>query len=555
MMSRDESNPPFVGGEKPKREARGHDALGQGEKRDDELHELGIAALRAGDFKAAIKHLSLAANLQPNNADYHNNLGVAYKSVGNVDEAIASYRRALELNPAAFALHFNLAEAKQSQGNLEEAAVNYRKALELSPNYAKAHNNLGNVLMGLGQHEAALASFQRAIAIQPGSALFHVNFGNVLRALDRSEEALVAWRRAQELDPTCAEAYNSVASVLQDRGCFDQALAHYQRAFELKPNYAEARCNWSLLSLLRGDFERGWPGYEWRLLTGTPRRNFLQPRWDGSPLGGRTILLHAEQGFGDCIQFCRYATLVAQSGGSVIVECQEQLGRLFRDSLSGITIVNKNGPMPSFDVQCPLLSLPLIFRTALNTIPSQTPYLFADSAASAHWRTRLAGDEKFFKVGLAWAGNKTHRNDRKRSLTLANLGCLGRIPGVRFYSLQKGDRADQARTPPTGMQLVDWSNDLLDFADTAALVVNLDLVISVDTAVAHLAGALGKPVWVLLPSIPDWRWLQGRDDSPWYPMMRLFRQGAPGDWDAVIDRVATELPDSISKMGENRYVE
>lgn len=627
-MRRDELSPPYIESEESYRHI-----LAQDPNHDGAHHFLGVLALRAGRFDAAIEHLHRAVEIQPSNAAYlinlgtafagqkrlddaiscfrraleltpeiadaHNNLGVALQQQGQLDEAVASYRRALELrpefadahknlanalstvaatrapiekavgyfidsgielriqgkvdeaiacyrraleqNPGSMEAHYNLGEALQAQGKLDSAAASYRRALELSPDYSAAHNNLGNVLRDQGKLPEAHASFCRALELKPESVVAHINLGNVLRDLDRPEEALACWRRALELKPGFAEAHNNLASVLQDQKKFDEALAHYRQAFELKPEYAEARSNWSLLTLLRGDFERGWPEYEWRLLAMTPQRAFAQPRWDGSSLAGRTILLHAEQGFGDTIQFIRYIELVAQSGGRVIVECQKRLGRLLRGSLAGFTVVEKGEPAPSFDVQCALLSLPMVFRTTLQTIPQQVPYLFADANAVTRWRDKIAHGTPSFNVGLAWAGNKTHKNDRKRSLKLEALAPLGRVPGVRFYSLQKGDPAQQALMPPPGMQIIDWTNELDDFADTAALVANLDLVIAVDTAVAHLAGALGIPVWTLLPFAPDWRWLLDRDDSPWYPTMRLFRQTVPGDWDSVIEVVCDAL--------------
>jgi hypothetical protein len=265
-------------------------------------------------------------------------------------------------------------------------------------------------------------------------------------------------------------------------------------------------------------------------------------------LEGRTILLHAEQGFGDVIQFIRYLPLVEQRGGRIIVECQAELQRLFQTTAERCQIVIRGQPLPAFDLHCPLLSLPRAFGTALANIPGTEPYLQADAEQVGRWQRRLGEFDSMVKVGLAWAGSPTHKKDRNRSMKLARLAPLGQAPGVRFFSLQKGATAAQAKTPPPGMDLVDWTEELKDFADTAALIANLDLVIAVDTAVVHLAGAMGKPVWTLLPFVPDWRWLLEREDSPWYPTMRLFRQNSWGDWDSVITRVA----DALSQWVKNR---
>jgi hypothetical protein len=301
--------------------------------------------------------------------------------------------------------------------------------------------------------------------------------------------------------------------------------------------------------LLRGDFSRGWADYEWRLTT---TRTFAQPQWDGGPLAGRTILLHAEQGLGDTLHFIRYAERVAAAGGNVVVECQAPLKRLLHDSLERIPVISHGEPLPSFDVHCPLLSLPRLFQTTLESIPARVPYVDANDALAPQWRARLADKDRHLKIGLVWAGSEAHQNDRNRSIPLATFAPLAQGPNTCIYSLQKGDAARQAAASSAPFPLVDWTSELHDFADTAALIAQLDLIITVDTAMAHLAGALGKPVWALVPHVPDWRWLLDRDDSPWYPTMRLFRQTNPGDWTSVLERVATAL--RISGLASVRRV-
>jgi hypothetical protein len=302
--------------------------------------------------------------------------------------------------------------------------------------------------------------------------------------------------------------------------------------------------------LLRGDCLGGFVEFEWRLQTEkhlSRPRTFSQPHWDGSPLNGRTILLTDEQGLGDTLQFVRYALLVAECGGNVIVECQPQLQRLLQNSLWPIRVVDDSQPPPPFDVHCSLLSLPMVFRTTLETIPRQVPYVHADVESIAYWRNKIAGETGLVNVGLAWAGNKSQMNDHNRSMAFRHLASLGRVAGVRFCSLQKGEAAQQASKPLAGMQLTDWTGDIGDFADTAAFVASLDLVISVDTSIAHLAGAMGKPVWTMLCFAADWRYLLDREDCPWYPTMRLFRQPTPGDWPSVVERVADALAEVATR--------
>jgi hypothetical protein len=301
--------------------------------------------------------------------------------------------------------------------------------------------------------------------------------------------------------------------------------------------------------LLLGDYPNGWRGYEtrWRIPESFPPRDFRQPVWDGSDISGKTVLLHAEQGFGDTIQFCRYAPLVAERGATVIVECQPPLAALLQ-TLAGVKqVVPRGEPLPDFDLQCPLLGLPLRFGTTVETTPARVPYLHADEQRVARWREKI-GQGDGLRVGIAWAGAAGYGNDQRRSLTLSSFAPLAQIEGIRWYSLQKGDAAKQAEHPRQGMHLFDFTSDLNDFADTAALIANLDLLICVDTAVAHLGGALGKPVWTMLPFCPDWRWMLGREDSPWYPTMRLFRQPTRGDWLSVMQRIRGELQNHSSPL-------
>jgi hypothetical protein len=376
----------------------------------------------------------------------------------------------------------------------------------------------------------------------------HCDLGIALGAVGEFDEAIAACRQAIALKPDYAGAHNNLGVSLMAVGGLDEAVEAFRRAIALKPDLADAHNNLGMTLLQNGRFEEGWAEYEWRWktrqhLAGGARR-FEAPLWNGEAIGSRVILLHAEQGLGDTLQFCRYAPVVAATGRTVL-EVQPPLVRLLSGLRGVIEVVARGDALPSFDLQCPLLSLPRALGTTLDTIPAATPYLAADPALARVWRERLSRLDGL-RVGLVWAGGKKldpawAAADRRRSVALDTMAPLGDVAGVSFVSLQKGEPASQALNPPNGMAVYDSTADLHDFADTAALIDVLDLVISVDTAVAHLAGALGKPVWLVNRFDTDWRWLLNRDDSPWYPTLRQFRQRAPGDWHSVFLRVREAL--------------
>jgi hypothetical protein len=438
----------------------------------------------------------------------------------------------------------NLGVVFKDQGKVDEAIACYRRALQLKPDYAEAHTNLGTALCDQGRLDESIACHRRALHLKPDSGATYNNLGGALRKQGKFDEATAAFQSAVELAPDCPESHDNLAIALQEAGKFDEAIAASRRGLELKPDFAAGHFSLACILLRMGDYARGWPEYEWRWRIKRPalaQRNFSQPMWVGGDLSGRRILLHTEQGCGDAIQCVRYAPLVAARGGKVIVECHPELYRLLQ-TLDGVDeLVVRGRPLPPFDLHCPVMSLPLAFGTTVETIPNRVPYLHADPQRSGQWRARLAGDANRLKVGLVWAGNPDVKTDSERSMRLPALAPLGQAPGVSFYSLQKGPGAAQAKDPLPGLKLINYTNELQDFADTAALISQLDLVISVCTSVTHLAGALGRPVWTLLSYAPDWRWLVGREDSPWYPTMRLFRQKARGDWDEVARRVAEAL--------------
>lgn len=437
------------------------------------------------------------------------------------------------------------AEEHLRTGQLPQALGICHAILSAQPNHPGALHLAGVIAHQLGEAEDAAVLIGQAIRIDPRPAVYHVNLGIALHRLGRHRQALASFARAIAADPRHVDAHYNRGAVLAELGELDEAQRHFQRVIALEPQHAFAHYALGLALLQRGDFARGWAEHEWRRHGAklTPETLlFREPLWDGGPLGGRTILLHAEQGLGDTIQFARYAPLVAECGGRVLLACQPSLKRLLT-RLEGVEAVLTGGDrLAAFDVQAPLMSLPYLLGTTLETIPAGVPYLSVDDGLKASWAERLRGAPGL-KVGLVWAGNPGNPHDRRRSMPLASLAPLAALSQqeVSLISLQKGVASAEAATPPDGLRLIDLGGELTDLADTAALVAQLDLVISVDTAVAHLAGALGRPAWLLLSHVHDWRWLLGRADTPWYPSMRLFHQSRPGDWPSLVSSVATAL--------------
>jgi tetratricopeptide (TPR) repeat protein len=508
-------------------------------------YNLGNALRDQGKLDEAVACYRRALEFKPNYADAYCNLGNALKDQGNLDDAVACFRRALEIQPDFAVARNNLGNTLKDQGKLEDAVACFREALASKPNSAAAHYNLGNALKDQGKLDDAANCYRRALELKPDFAEAHNNLGNVLKDQGKLDDAVARYRAALELKPDYADAHNNLGTVFMDQGKPDDAVACYGTALELKPDYAEAHLNRAHIWLLKGDWQRGWPEYEWRWKTMlmAPRR-FPQPLWDGAPLAGQTILLHAEQGFGDTIQFIRYASIVAQLGGTVRVVCQKPLLGLL-EACPGIDqLVAQGDDLPAFNVHAPLLSLPGILKTSVTTIPAPIPYLAAKPALVEQWRKRLSQLDGF-KIGISWQGNPKFRGDNFRSIPLRYFAPLAQVPGVHLISVQKGVGTEQLAEFRKLFPVMDLASELGDFADTAAVLKNLDLVITSDTAVAHLAGALGVPVWVALSIAPDWRWLLDRADCPWYPTMRLFRQKAFGDWSEVFARIAAEACESV----------
>jgi tetratricopeptide (TPR) repeat protein len=507
------------------------------------LH-LGDALRQSGRWADAAVSYQKCLHLRPDHVEAHHNLGLALSGQGKRKEAEASYREVLKFQPTHASALNNLGVLLEDRGQLDEAVTCFRRSLDQKTDAPETLNNLGVALAGQGKHEEAVEAYRQALRDKPAYADAHNNIANSLRDLGRVDDAVSHFEEALRLRPNYAEAYNNLGIARSRQGDLVAAMACYDRALDLKPDYPDARSNRSLAWLTIGDFEKGWPEYEFRWKGKLKRpRSFKQPLWDGSSLNGRTILLYAEQGLGDTLQFIRYALLVKQRDGRVLFECPKVLTQLLAHCLGIDELIPEGSLLPDFDVQAPLLTLPRLFRTRLESIPANVSYIFPEPALLKHWREamkHLTG----FKIGIAWQGSTQHKLDRHRSVALARFAPLAQVPGVRLISLQKGTGTEQLDDEALGFAVQDlgrFVNTQGAFTDTAAIMKQLDLVISCDTAMAHLAGALGVPVWVAIPFAPDWRWLRHRDDSPWYPSMRLFRQKAAGNWDEVFNRIAAEL--------------
>jgi tetratricopeptide (TPR) repeat protein len=510
----------------------------------DALHLLGLIALDAGNNDQSIDLIRRAIALRPRWPEALYNLGNSLRASGEFDRAAEAFSASVALRPNWAEALCNLGSVLKDQGKFNEAIACFEKAIAAAPGLPDAHNNLGAALKETKRFEQAAAASRRAIELRPDFAQAHSNLGAALDELGHLPEAITCFRRAIELKPNYIEAHNNLGAALHRAAEFEEAAFAYQRAIQLSPDFAEAHYNLALLLLLRGNYHNGWQEYEWRLRkprTGGNLWNLTQPQWTGQPIPGQTLFLHDEQGLGDALHFVRYATLAAQRCGKVILGCAPPLARLL-STLPGVDeCVVWNQSLPRFDAHCRLMSLPAMLGPDPSRLTSLVPYLKANAQEVETWRNRLVVDGDGFRVGLVWAGNPNHSHDRRRSMALSDFAPLAKVHGVQFYSLQKEDAGMQADNPPPGLNLIDRTELLNDFADTAALIMNLNLVIAVDTSTAHLAGALGQPVWTLHASTPDWRWQLGRDDSPWYPSMRLFRQSSAGDWKTVMLEVRKAL--------------
>ena len=538
----------------------------------------GVVQHRLSLHEGALESYARAITLDPGDTFAHANRGALLQELARWQDALASYDRALALDPRLFQTWFHRGNVLRELARFTEALASYDEALRLEPNYAEALYNRGVLLERAAQPQAALASYERALAVYPDFHQAHFNRGGLLKESGDLDEALAAYDRALEANDNHAEAHANRAVVLQELGRLDAALAGYDRALSIRadhaethfnrgtllrqlarldaalasydraiairPDYAEAHFERAGVLLSQGDYARGWPHYEWRWKCANrfamgEERHFVEPLWLGeTSIAGKRLLIHCEQGLGDTLQFCRFAKQAADLGAVVILEVQPPLEALLR-SLDGVSeLVVRGARLPPFDYQCPLMSLPLALHTTLETLPRPTRYLHSDPEKVAAWRARL-GDASRPRIGLAWSGNATQAHDRFRSLQLAAL--IRHLPReFEYFCMQKDVRAEDEATLDANPWIARWPG-YLNFSETAALCECLDMVISVCTSIAHLSGALGRPTWVLLPFNAEWRWLQGRDDSPWYPTARLYRQPSFGDWNGVLTRLAGDL--------------
>ena len=544
----------------------------------DALHLLGVLLTQHGNAVAALPLLQRAAQLGPNVAQFHFHLGQAWAALNRHNEALASFATAIRLDPRDGLMRSEAGASLAAIGRPVESLEQHRIATELAPANAAILGNYGMALFRAGRPQDALLVLRRAVALDPndvgvrlqlGEVVWQTSnyeeanqiaqqamrlapndprvkllLGNTLQTLARFEEAADVYRELAQLDPNSFDAYSNLALTLLKLGEAKQSLEMYDRAIARWPERADARANRSLAILTLGDLTRGFAEYESRWQSaafagkGAPSS---APRWHGEDPTGKTILITTEQGMGDVIQFVRYAPLLAARGATVIVACAPEIRSLVA-TVGGIARILVPGePLPTVDWYAPILSLPHIFGTTLQTIPADVPYLRADPQLVSQWRDRLSDDANL-KVGLVWAGNPAHQNDRSRSCRLADLAPLAGVEGVTFYSLQVGEPSKQP-TPP-GMRLVQLGPDI---PNTAAALENLDLLISVDTSIAHLGGALARPVWLALARGPDWRWMLDREDSPWYPTFRLFRQDKPGAWVPLFERMADALRQRVKQ--------
>lgn len=514
----------------------------------DTLKSLAESFLGAGRIEWAIPYLDRVADLLPNSVEARHRLGKAQEKAGDWEAAKATYLRALALQPGAVDVLGSLAGLQYQQGAYAEAVESCRRALSVDPINYEIYTQLGNAQTDLGNFPAAVEAYRSALTLKPDSARAVYGLGYFFERKGEHASALEAYRNVLNLDPRFAQAYFNLAIIHHLHGDLPKAMESLEQLRKLDPDSADARSLLGLIHLQQGNFRAGWAEYEarWETPYGIRfRRRLSQPLWQGQPLNGARILLYAEQGLGDTLQFIRYVPQVAERGGEVILEVQPRLQRLLEPLLGDAKVISKGDELPEFAWQCPLLSLPLAFSTDLETIPAPIPYIRPDPALAEAWRARFTGQA--LRIGLAWAGSPLHPNEQWRAIPLSTLAPLTRIERADFYSLQMGPPACQVKQMSPPLDLGDLCDQQKDMADTAAIIANLDLVISVDTSVAHLAGAMGKPVWVLLSKSPDWRWLLGREDSPWYPTARLFRQSALGNWHDVVAKVEHELRDLAAK--------
>ncbi len=507
-------------------------------------YSLGFLWKRREDMETALGYYRKATVLFPDASDSHFNLAKALYEAGQPGECVACYQRVLALQPEDAETHNCLGRLFHESGDLGLARDSYLRAVTLRPDFAEALSNLGALQMDAGELETAAAVLRRSISLKPDLLNAYCNLGSVLTKQGDALGAIEAFRTVLMVDPNNVSTLCNLGCTLDALGDNEGAESCFRMALEVDPLNSLARFNLSSHILLAGSFAEGWREYEqrWEVRQFAGKREpFVQPQWRGEPIFDATIYVYAEQGLGDTLQFARYVPLVAELGAKVVFEVQPLLYTLLKNIHPAVrVVVGKAGRPSDVDWHCPLLSLPAAFGTDMSNIPVAVPYVHAEAGKSAAWSRRLGRGR--MRVGLVWRGNPGHTRDRLRSIPIEQFGQLTRVEGPQFYSLQKGLTDLQwSQVEASTRDVVDLSEELKDFTDTAAIIANMDLIITVDTSVAHLVGAMGKPVWILVPHAPDWRWLKERTDSPWYPAARLFRQTAAGQWGDVLERVEQRL--------------
>ena len=503
---------------------------------------LGTACLQLENFDEGVRFLEKSLQIWPNQELALSNLGFGLQKMNRLEDAVASCDRAIALNPNFPDAHNNRSDALIVLKRFDEALLSCDRTIALKPDYAEAYNNRSIVFKNTKQIEKALIDCERAIELKPGFAAAHSNRGVILNELKRFDEALISCQHAIALKPNFIEAYNNMGNALKEFKQFEQALANFDYAISLNPDFSDAYWDKALTLLMLGDFEEGWQLYEWRWKSVQKDyvRALSQPLWLGdTSIAGKTILIYPEQGLGDIIQMCRYVHQIKALGANVILEVTASLMAIMSTLREDIEIVEMNTPLPYFDVQFPIMSLPLAFKTTVENVPADVPYLFSDPAKQKVWKERLGAKTKP-RIGFVCSGSTTHNDDSKRSIPLDLFKPLFELP-FEFHMLQKEIRSNDQEALEAFPHIRIHQENLNDFSDTAALIDEMDLVISVDTSVIHLAGALGKPVWVLISWVPDFRWLLDRTGSPWYPTATLFRQPERENWAAVIEDVCQRL--------------
>ena len=514
----------------------------------------GALASTEGNFVEAVERFCRLLEMEPKQPVALVGLGIAMSNLGQSDAGAECYSEAILADPHCVEAYFYRGNHRFEQGRFDEAIADYSSAITLAPEFLQAHNNMGMALTRMGQHTQSLAILEKAVSLGPSQPAAHCNLGVAFFNCNEFEKALASYERALTINPAYAEVHNNRANALMELGRTQEAIESYDCAIAHKPEYVEATWNKALALLTIGDFAQGWRLHEcrWDRPAFAPiKRQFRQPVWLGEEsLVGKSILLHCEQGMGDAIQFCRYAPLVKALGATVILEVHPALMGLMA-SLAGVdTIVRKGDTLPKFDFHCPLMSLPLAMGTELSTVPAPSAYLMPNPDRIAKWRSRIGEQPSTGLIGLVCSGDPLHRNDHNRTIPLTEM--LTHLPkGLQYVILQRDIRESDRAVIHAHPHILSFEGQISDFADTAALCCLVDQVISVDTSVAHLSAALGKRTHILLPICSDWRWLRVREDSPWYPSARLYRQTAVGQWASVIDGVGKVILDAQKNRAAN----